>query len=203
MWKETVATGVKLVMSNHVYKFDNELRIQTDKGSIGLKLTGVLAEIKMLIWCELLEVKLTNLGIGNDMNERFVDDITLIPTVTEIGLKFDGTILAFSEEQKVIDSSIPSDKRTMNLIKTIADSIDENITVSYDIPSNYTDNKVPILDLKVGMTENGEIEYAFYRKPIANKHTVMKTSAMDKHQKMKALSDSGDYTIPVNIFLKM
>ena len=49
MWTETVVTGVKLVMSNHVYKFDNELRIQTDKGSIGLKLTGVLAEIKMLI----------------------------------------------------------------------------------------------------------------------------------------------------------
>ena len=96
-------------------------------------------------------MKMTNLGIENDMNERFVDDITLIPTVTEIGLKFDGTILAFSEEQKVIDSSIPSDKRTMNLIKTIADSIDENITVSYDIPSNYTDNKVPILDLMVGM----------------------------------------------------
>ena len=53
------------------------------------------------------------------------------------------------------------------------------------------------------MTENGEIVYQFYRKPIANKHTVMKTAAMDKHQKTKALSDSGDYTIPVNIFLKM
>ena len=38
------------------------------------------------------------------------------------------------------------------------------------------------------MTENGEIVYQFYRKPIANKHTVMKTSGMDKHQKMRTLS---------------
>ena len=162
--------------------------IQTDEGSIGLKITGVLAEIKMLIWCELLEIKLKDLEVHNDLNERFVDDITLVPTVTEPGLVFDGEKLSLSEDQKLKDLSIPSDRRTMNLIKTIADSLDKNISVSFDVPSSYSDNKVPILDLKVGMNDNGEIEHVFYRKPIANKHLVMKNSAMDKHKKMNTLS---------------
>ena len=38
------------------------------------------------------------------------------------------------------------------------------------------------------MNVNGEIEHLFYRKPIANRHTIMKTSAMEHSQKMKTLS---------------
>ena len=49
MWMEILVTSVKLVMKNHSYKFDKEIRVQTDEGSIGLKITGVLVEIEMLI----------------------------------------------------------------------------------------------------------------------------------------------------------
>ena len=36
MWMETLVTSVKLVMKNHIYKFDKQIRVQTDEGSIGL-----------------------------------------------------------------------------------------------------------------------------------------------------------------------
>ena len=71
-----------------------------------------------------------------------------MPTATQPGLTYDGTSLSFCEEQLEKDECLPSDVRTMNLIKQIADSIDENISVSFDVPSKYSDKKVPILDLK-------------------------------------------------------
>ena len=56
------------------------------------------------------------------------------------------------------------DDRTMRIIKDIADSISDNIKVTYDIPSNHDDRKVPILDLKAGFNSIGEIEFIFYKK---------------------------------------
>ena len=38
------------------------------------------------------------------------------------------------------------------------------------------------------MNADGKIERVFFRKPIANKTTVMKSSAMDQSKKMKTLS---------------
>ena len=49
------------------------------------------------------------------------------------------------------------DVRTMNIIKDIADEICENIKVTYDVPSNYSDKKVPFLDLKTGIDNAGNI----------------------------------------------
>ena len=103
-------------------------------------------------------------------------------------MMLDDNNLVYSEEQHEIALILHSDQRTMNLIKTVADSLDENISVSFDVPSNYDDKKVPILDVKVGMNADGKIEHIFYRKPIANKTTIMKSSAMDQSQKMKTLS---------------
>ena len=39
-----MSTGVRLVMNNHVYKFNKITRVQENKGGIGVELTGVLAE---------------------------------------------------------------------------------------------------------------------------------------------------------------
>ena len=83
------------------------------------------------------------------------------------------------------------DKRTMVIIEEIANNIDENLKVTYDIPSNYEDLKVPILDVKAGLNEKNEIEYEFYKKPIANNLVTMKSSALSMNQKMTILTQQG------------
>ena len=74
---------------------------------------------------------------------RYVDDITLCPEVVPPGWKLEGKELRFFEDKQEEDENVESDKRTMDIIKEIADGICNNIQVTYDIPSNYPDRKVP------------------------------------------------------------
>ena len=185
---EALAIAVKLAMKSNVYKFDKTLRVQKDSGGMGVTLTGVISEIKMMKWCKRFSLKLNELNIRNEVLERFVDDITLCPTAIPPGWKFEDGKMIFKEDEVEEDGKIPEDKRTMEIIKTVANSIDPLIEVTYDTPSNYNDRKIPILDVKVGMNSEKKIEYEFYQKPIANKCVTHKTSAMSIKQKMHILT---------------
>ena len=56
--------------------------------------------------------------------------------------------LILKEDKVDEDRQIPGDTRTMMIIKEIADSLDDDITVTFDTPSNHNDGNVPILDIK-------------------------------------------------------
>lgn len=45
-------TAVTAVMKGHMYSFNNEVRLQKEGGPIGLRLSGVLAKLVMLLWGE-------------------------------------------------------------------------------------------------------------------------------------------------------
>ena len=50
MLKEALRVVLTVIMKNHVYTFDGQIRKQIRGGPIGLKLTGVLAQIFMIWW---------------------------------------------------------------------------------------------------------------------------------------------------------
>ena len=97
----------------------------------------------------------------------------------------------YKEEFVDNDSRTDDDKRTMGIIKEIANKIDENLKVTYDVPSNYEDRRVPILDVKAGIDDNDKIIYTFYKKPIANELVTLRSSALSMKQKMTILTQQG------------
>ena len=166
---------VKLIMNNHVYKFGDEVRKQQNEGGIGVTLTGVISELKMLMWWITLDTKLKDMNIENDLDDRYVDDYTLLPTELPPGTVVNDFGLSYSEEKYEEDLKIPGDIRTMKIIQEIANSIDENIKVTFDVPYYNSDKKVPILDLKVSLNKvTKKIEYKFYKKPMASKMVTHK-----------------------------
>ena len=76
----------------------------------------------------------------------------------------------------------------MKIIQKIANTLDECINVTYDVPSAHEDGNVPILDVKVKMNNNGKIEYMFYKKPTSNKLGTLKSSAYSIKNKMTILT---------------
>ena len=48
MFREAIRVVLGIIMNNHVYTFDNEIRKQIRGSPIGLQLTGVLAQILQL-----------------------------------------------------------------------------------------------------------------------------------------------------------
>ena len=95
MLAEAMSFAVKLIMNNHIIMFGDEIYVQSDEGSTGVRLTGILAEIVMILWCSELSRRLEKASIQNDMLPRFVDDITMCPTVIPPGWKLVGLRFQF------------------------------------------------------------------------------------------------------------
>ena len=55
---------------------------------------------------------------------------------------------------------------------------------AFDVPSNHSDGKVPILDVKVAITKDNLVEYIFYKKPMANKVQNRANKALPEKQKV-------------------
>ena len=185
---EAVSVAIKLIMNNHIYVFDGKVLLQEDEGSIGMRLTGILAEIVMIFWCKKLAEKLENLGVKNELLPRYVDDITMLPTVIQPGMRFENDKLELNEKYVTEDEKVNDDKRTMDVIEKVANSICVNIQVTYDVPSNYDDGKIPILDVKAGLNSENKIEFQFYQKPMTNPLVTLKSSALPMNQKITILT---------------
>ena len=142
----------------------------------------------MIVWCKELSDRLSKLGITNELFSRFVDDMTLLPTIIPPGWKLENKSLKFHAELVESDMEVEDDVRTMNIIQKVGNSICEEIQVTYDVPSNYDDKKVPILDLKAGLDKNNLIEFTFYKKPVSSKLVTFKDSAASMQQKMATLT---------------
>ena len=81
------------------------------------------------------------------------------------------------------------DEITMNVFGAIANSIEPNIEVEVDYPSKYEDKMMPILDMKMAINNENEVEYMFYRKPQSNKFTMLARSALSSRVKRATMSN--------------
>ena len=81
---------------------------------------------------------------------------------------------------------VPGDRRTASLVQEVANTICTFIRMEVDYPSQYGDNMVPILDLKVGV-QDGKVVYSHYRKPCCSFLTIVANSAMANRQKRACL----------------
>ena len=105
-------------MDNHVYQFNNEMRIQTKGGPIGLKLTGEIADCLMLDWDKKLMAELRKFEIIPELYTRFKDDISIAIETLEKGSKIVGDKIVVDDARKTLDENI-SDARKLLTISTI------------------------------------------------------------------------------------
>ena len=134
--------------------------------------------------------RLRELNIKNDFQKRLVDDITIIPSIIPKGWKLENGELKFSKSQEDLDNKEGEndDARTMKIIQKVANNIDDQFKVTFDVPSNHKDGRVPILDVKVAINKDNRVDYVFYKKPMASDKVVLRSSAMSYRQKITTLT---------------
>ena len=172
--KEGIKIALEVILNNHMYKFNNQVRKQNLGGPIGLDLTEVVAKIFMNWWdrqlLQLLEAQQHEVYLYR----RYVDDITIC---------LQGVPLTQGEHN--------IDELTFNLVSTISNSITKCIQIESDYPSKYEDNKIPILDLKIWIHKvdgHNTILYEHYVKPITSKHVINYNSALCLNTKRTILT---------------
>lgn len=139
MFAEMLAIVIKILINNHVYTFGGELYVQEGNGSIGDRATGIIAQIVMRWWDQQFKNKLRELKINFDLIERWG-----LWRFRAWNAYKDGKLSIYKEKANE-DRDVPDDKRTMEVIKNVANDIKEMVQMTVDVPSNHTDLKLPVL----------------------------------------------------------
>ena len=147
-------------------------------------------KLSLSIFSTLLK-KLEKLDWKPKMLKRYVDDLNTVVIGVKPGTRYSAAEdkLEVVEDQIEGDEEKEGDEITMNLFGEIANSVEPSIKVEIDFPSKYDDKMMPILDMKMAINEEQEIEYMFYRKPQSNKFKMMARSALPDKVKRSTLTN--------------
>ena len=183
---------VKVCMESHTYSIGTDCKLQSDGGSIGLKLSGAVGKVYMGHWCksfkEKLRIATTDLiDFAIHLYKYYVDDHNVILEALPPGARLvEGKVKVIAEKVES-DILIPADKRTAEIMQKIANTVCEYTTMEIDFPSNYHDGWMPILDNQVKV-ENGKVDWTFFKKPVDSKLYILNRSALSKKIKRASLA---------------
>ena len=98
--------------------------------------------------------------------------------------------MRINQEKKIQDESKPVEEITMNVIKEIANSLDDMIKFEVDYPEKNKSGKIPILDIEasINKSKQNKLEFEFYEKPTKNKFVMLSDSAIPSKQKRTILT---------------
>ena len=174
-----VSYGVYTAMSSHTYTVGDEIFLQSSGGPIGLGLTGAVARPFMLRWDRLYLKLVKKSGMEMLMYDRYIDDSNQAAVVPPPGAQYDR-----ENEKVVIDANFVmqgemENERLARVLKDIANSVMPGIIMEDDFPSKNSDNKMPILDMKVWAEDkDGFIMFQHYQKPMSCKKIMHAKSAL-------------------------
>ena len=118
--REGLNIVITVIIKNHVYNFNGELRKQKEGGAIGMDITGEIAKIFMT-WRDKQLLRLNKLNINPFLYKRYVDDISIGVKAIEEGYEYVKGGLNRSEEERM--NNIPRDQRTFDIIRRVGDDM--------------------------------------------------------------------------------
>ena len=131
--------GIIAVMTHHVYSYNDKTRLQTERGPIGLELSGAVARVFMLLWDRKLLKALhrATLHLQWDlfMYLSYVDDSNTACNILPLGARLVRGKVRVLEEKVEEDRQTPGDLRTARIVQQIANNICPFIQMTVDCPS--------------------------------------------------------------------
>ena len=117
-------------------------------------------------WDKIFKEKLRVLGILLIIHKRYVDDINIL-----------------AEDTMTIGAP---DEGVMTIIQNEANSIHPSIKTTIDFRSNYADDKLPMLDIKlwIGKNKNGEYKlfHEHYTKEVSSRSLIHAVNPSRRHE---------------------
>ena len=114
----------------------------------------------------------------------------MVTECLEKGTQYEDNKLVINEEKKKLDEGKSHEQITMEIIRSITETISPMIKLTIDTPCNHTSGAIPILDIeaKINYAENNRIDYEFYQKPTRNEKTILANAAMSAKDKRTILT---------------
>jgi hypothetical protein len=121
---------------------------------------------------------------------RFKDDIEVAIESLGKGSRIEGDKIIVDDNKKIVDEDKSDSKVTMEIVQTIANSINPMIKLTVETPCNFKNQKIPVLDVtvKVNEEENNRIDFEFFEKPTKNPRVILADSALSFTKKRTILT---------------
>ena len=183
--------AINFCMENHFYMLGGEVKKQASGAGTGLRCSEALGRAFGLDWDRKMIQKLEKLDWPALMIKRYVDDLNTLLRALKPGVRYNAMEdkLETIEEFVEIDNGKEKDALTMEVFKDIANTVDEDIEVEADFPTSHADKFMPILDMKMAMDDDNKVMHKFYKKPMANKYTMMANSAVSDRVKRSSMTN--------------
>ena len=162
---------------------------QAKGGAIGNSLTQKLGQLLMKRFDKKNNALLKKLKIETEMSRTFVDDNTVALKSLDPGVRFDPERMKMVIKPELVeaDKEVPDDKRTMEELQKIANTVYKYVQFTTDCPSSHGAGKMTVLDLLMYIGEDGLIKYEFYQKPCASRLAIPARLAHSKQQKLSVM----------------
>ena len=143
-----------------MYGFNNRIYKQMQGGATGLRLTGLLARVHMDQWSRKMQEKLEYNLTRVYWRSKYVDDNNMAMESIGKGTRWvDQTPetegqLKWKEEWEKEDqeNEISHSRVTLNGMLGMANSISPGLTFTGEIPEDYEDGRLPMLDFSSRLT---------------------------------------------------
>ena len=148
----------------------------------GCKLTGAVSRAFMARWDRIYLQKVKKAGINMHVYERYVDDSNQLAEISPPNTEYN---VQTGKLVKVDNLNVDETEegRSVRLLLSIANSVQDDIVMEADHPDKNDDNKLPILDMKVWLNGEKFAVFQHYEKPVSNKQVMHSQSALSSRCK--------------------
>ena len=197
---KVLEVAIRTCCKNHVYQQEGRFYLQKEGMPIGLRISGVVAELRMCIWMEEVEAKMMKNKMEVYMNETYVDDNDLLMEALAMGTRWstDEDRMVTSEEALEEDTNggEEDDTRTMREVRRMVNSITTDIQMEETVASSQEGGRLPVLDFQVwkevDMEPNGKevtvIKFEFYEKEMVSRFVMLADGALPDRMKTTVLA---------------
>ena len=186
-----VKVGVLMIMNTHVYSWDGESYLQGGRGPIGLRSTCAVARVVMNEWDArwLSLCKENNIKVRK--SERYMDDIRAFLNALKMGWRWVDGKLAYTRTWEKEDrmSGISASRRTANVLVGMMNSVFPFLNFTIELGEDFSDGKLPSLDIAIWVVADRLIMYEHYEKTMASNLLVEAKSALSLEVKQATLSE--------------
>ena len=166
--------------------------MQTDGGPIGLRVTNAVARVRMIRWAKDVLKILEGCSVKVHLCKSYVDDVRFLLEKIVRGYKYEPAV-----RQLIYDPAYEEKFKSMNdyqyssvIMIDIMNSVSNDMKFTMEDQTQYSDKRLPTLDFTLKYSTKGihKIQYTFYKKPMASKHAILKSSALSDTVKKNTIT---------------
>ena len=188
--------AVRVLWENYCYDFGGQTFLQKEGGPIGQRPTMAASRIVMQDFFENYERVLLSANLEINLLKVYVDDGRQITTILDKGMRYSKEEDMFKWSKEDEEEDIEREKEgeskssfMARLCLPLMNAINPDLTFTAEVAEDFEDKKLPTLDTKLWMEEDGQVFHSYYEKEMRSQVLLEKDSAMSIRQKMCILSN--------------